>query len=106
MYFQWVSSALFLVTTSALLLEFEDGKGFTVVVGTVMLAFALANTLYTVFQYYWRIRLVSQGRLYGYVSHMGQMILASATLVSTSLILYHMYQMEHQLQKKCNANSS
>eukprot|EP00977_Amphora_coffeiformis_P000354 scaffold98_cov172-Amphora_coffeaeformis.AAC.8 len=90
---QWVSAALFLVTTSALLLEVDHGQGYAIVTSKVLLGFASVISVYALYLYYHRIHLVKTGQPYGYVSHFGPLVLTCATIAGTVVIMTQYWKM-------------
>ncbi|KAL3941835.1 MAG: hypothetical protein SGBAC_003881 [Bacillariaceae sp.] len=86
-FIQWVSAALFLVTTSALLLEFENGEGYAKTTATTLLVFAMIIAVYSIGLYYSRIWLMANSRPYGYTSHFGPFVLTGAAFAGTWIIL-------------------
>ncbi|CAJ1968579.1 unnamed protein product [Cylindrotheca closterium] len=93
-FIQWVSAALFLVTTSALLLEFENGEGYAKSTAITLLVFALIIAVYSLGLYYLRIWLMKHGRPYGYTSHFGPIVLSGAAIAGTWIILSRLRQLE------------
>lgn len=93
-FIQWVSAALFLVTTSALLLEFEDGAGYAKSTAKTLLVFALIIAVYSLGLYYLRIWLMQHGRPYGYTSHFGPLVLSAAAVAGTWIILGKLRHLE------------
>ncbi|CAJ1968539.1 unnamed protein product [Cylindrotheca closterium] len=93
-FIQWVSAALFLVTTSALLLEFENGEGYAKSTAITLLVFALIIAVYSLGLYYLRIWLMKHGRPYGYTSHFGPIVLSGAAIAGTWIILSRLQELE------------
>ncbi|CAJ1968533.1 unnamed protein product [Cylindrotheca closterium] len=95
-FIQWVSAALFLVTTSAILLEAENGEGYAKLTATTLLIFALIIAIYAVGLYYSRLWLLTNARPYGYISHFGPFVLTSAAIAGTWVILRQIRLVEFQ----------
>ncbi|CAJ1968577.1 unnamed protein product [Cylindrotheca closterium] len=95
-FIQWVSAALFLVTTSAILLEAENGEGYAKLTATTLLIFALIIAIYAVGLYYFRLWLLTNARPYGYISHFGPFVLTSAAIAGTWVILRQIRLVEFQ----------
>ncbi|KAL3934293.1 MAG: hypothetical protein SGBAC_009958 [Bacillariaceae sp.] len=93
-FIQWVSASLFLVTTSALMLEFENGEGYAKTTAKTLLIFALIIAAYALGLYYLRIWLMKHGRPYGYTSHFGPILLSGSAIAGTWIILSKLYQLE------------
>ncbi|CAJ1968537.1 unnamed protein product [Cylindrotheca closterium] len=95
-FIQWVSAALFLVTTSAILLEAENGEGYAKLTATTLLIFALIIAIYAVGLYYFRLWLLTNARPYGYISHFGPFVLTGAAIAGTWVILRQIRLVEFQ----------
>jgi len=92
-FIQWISAALLLVTISVILLGIDSNMGTTseyarkagigVCCGAVMIV------CYATFTYFRRLQLLSTGRPYGYIDHVGPFILACSVCVGVVVLLTH-----------------
>jgi len=86
-FIQWVSAALFLVTIAILLLEMGAAS---MTVSIVMVAFSAVIIMYSMAVYYRRLQLLSSGEAYGYIDHVGPIVLALSVLVGVFILFFHL----------------
>ena len=94
---QWISAAIFLISVSALLLEYENGRGHTHVASKVLLVFTIVVAVYALFLYYQRIHFIRNARPYGYVTHFGPMVLTVACVLGALVTLNDVWSIESDL---------
>jgi SPX domain protein involved in polyphosphate accumulation/uncharacterized membrane protein YidH (DUF202 family) len=88
-FIQWISASLLLITVSVLLLDFQSVNGVPSTAGLVLNACAIFIILYSTFSYYRRLKLLQKAAPYGYVDHIGPIILGLAVLLGVFTLLYY-----------------
>lgn len=94
-FIQWISASLLLFTISTILLGFE-GEGHTASTksvahkaGLTICGGAIIIVAYSTASYYRRVHLLSMGKPYGYIDHIGPMILAFSVGVGVIVMVAH-----------------
>jgi SPX domain protein involved in polyphosphate accumulation/uncharacterized membrane protein YidH (DUF202 family) len=89
-FIQWISAALLLITISAILIEKGDDDGILAATGMALTIGAGFVVVYATFVYFRRLRLLSKGASYGYVDHLGPVVLAAAVLSGVLVLLFYL----------------
>ena len=88
-FIQWISAALLLVTISVILLDFQSGNNVPSTAGIILNSVAVFIVFYSIYAYYRRLVLLQSASAYGYVDHIGPIILALSVLLGVIMLLYY-----------------
>jgi uncharacterized membrane protein YidH (DUF202 family) len=86
-FIQWISAALLLVTIAVLLLDFESDLAYARTASKILVGTGIFITVYSVFVYFRRVRMLESGTPYGYVDHIAPVLLSGAILVGFFFLL-------------------
>jgi len=103
-FIQWISAALLMITVSIVL--FEVGQEDARYMGIVLCIIGMAVAVYSLFLYFRRVYLMKNGKPYGYVDHLGPVVLTGAILFGVSGMLYYHARRTSVEAASLNANIS
>eukprot|EP00977_Amphora_coffeiformis_P024034 scaffold14974_cov195-Amphora_coffeaeformis.AAC.41 len=85
-FIQWISAALLLLTVASIMMSNENGDyGHT---AALISASALGLVVYATFVYFRRIKLLKSGKGYGYIDHVGPIILAAGVGIGVFIVFW------------------
>jgi hypothetical protein len=79
-----------LITIDLLLIENGINDPLVLKVGYFLIGYSIFIVVYSLFVYYRRIHLLSSGKAFGYIDLVGPLLLGSAVLIGTSILLVHL----------------
>lgn len=86
-FIQWISAALLLFTVSVILFDITMDHGVSHTAATCLICFGMFLACYALFTYYRRLRLLQSGSPYGYIDHVGPIIITVSMVLGLAIYL-------------------